>query len=252
VLLARSVLDEAWTNDVRQFAGRPILFVAEGLLPYFTEAQHKLVFGYLAGHFPGQRMLFQTSAPSLTRELIPSSDLAKLRTSAELQWGLEDSAQISALDPRVHLLDDFPLLAGHEHELPQELRQRWSPEQLRRVATIVHVRFDYGACGPSEALTAVLPGSRNLSRLPRRTARWGKAAGPAAGCRKGGGPPGDPAPQKSHAARYSLGGSTIGGRIQPAACKPQAAGVAGRRLLATTHEAKTCPATALWSLCCCR
>jgi O-methyltransferase involved in polyketide biosynthesis len=142
VLLARSILDEAWTNDVRQFTGRPILFVAEGLLPYFTEAQHKLVFGYLAGHFPGQQMLFQTSAPSLTRDLIPSSDLAKLRTSAELQWGLEDSAQISALDPRIHLLDDFPLLAGREHELPQELRQRWSPEQLRRVATIVHVRFD--------------------------------------------------------------------------------------------------------------
>jgi len=142
LLLARSVFDEAWASDLRQFAGWPVLLVAEGLLPYFTEEQHRKIFGYLAEHFPGQQMLFQTSAPSLTVRLVKASDLSRLRTAVQLQWGLEDSAQVSAIDPRVHLVDEFPLLAGREHELPQELRERLSPAQLLKLARIVHVRFD--------------------------------------------------------------------------------------------------------------
>jgi O-methyltransferase involved in polyketide biosynthesis len=142
LLIARSVFDEGWASDIRQFGGRPVLFVAEGLFPYFTEAQHKQIFGRLVEHFPGQQLLFHTSAPSLVRELAGSSDLSKLRTRVELQWGLEDSTQVSAIDPRVHFVDEFPLITGREHELPPELRQRFSPEQLVKLARIVHVRFD--------------------------------------------------------------------------------------------------------------
>lgn len=140
-LQAGSVLDEGWVDEVCQYGSRPVMLVAEGLLPYFTEEQHKLIFGYLARRFPGQQMLFQTSAPSVVGGMVQSSDLSKLRTAAELRWGLEDSAQVSALDPRVHLVDEFSLVAGHEHELPQEL-QRLSAERLRKAAKIVHVRFD--------------------------------------------------------------------------------------------------------------
>jgi len=42
----------------------------------------------------------------------------------------------------VHLVDEFPLLAGWEHELPQELRSSLSAAQLRKLAKIVHARFD--------------------------------------------------------------------------------------------------------------
>jgi O-methyltransferase involved in polyketide biosynthesis len=139
LLLARSVFDQAWADEVHRLAARPVLFVAEGLFPYFTEEQHKVIFGYLAGHFPSQQMLFQTNAPSMIRRLgglVQSSDLSKL-----MRWGLEDSAEVSALDPRVHVVNDSPLLAGREHELPQALRQLLSPEQLRNVGKIIHVRF---------------------------------------------------------------------------------------------------------------
>jgi hypothetical protein len=72
--------------------------------------------------------------------MVQSSDLSKLRTAA-LRWGLEDSAQVSALDPGCNLVDEFSLVAGHEHELPQELQHLFA-EQLRKAAKIVHVRFD--------------------------------------------------------------------------------------------------------------
>jgi hypothetical protein len=73
--------------------------------------------------------------------MVQSPDLSKLRTAPELRWGLEDSAQVSALHPRVDLVDEFSLVAGHERELPQEL-QPLSAERLRKAAKIVHVRFD--------------------------------------------------------------------------------------------------------------
>jgi O-methyltransferase involved in polyketide biosynthesis len=141
-LLAGSVLDERWVDEIDRFDGQPVLLVAEGLLPYFTEEQHKFIFGYLARRFPGQEMLFQTSAPSVVHGLAHSSDLSKLNTAAEMQWGFEESSQVSALDPRVHLVDEFPLIAGLERELPQELRQQLSAEQLRKAGKIVLVRFD--------------------------------------------------------------------------------------------------------------
>ena len=143
-LLAGSVLDERWVEEIAPWAGQPTLLVAEGLLSYFTEEQHKFIFGYLARGFRGQEMLFQTSAPSVARGLAPSSDLSKLKTAAAVQWqwGLEEGSQVSALDPRVRFVDEFPLLAGLEHVLAPELRQQLSTEQIRKAAKIVHVRFD--------------------------------------------------------------------------------------------------------------
>jgi O-methyltransferase involved in polyketide biosynthesis len=141
-LLARSVLEKDWIEEIAPHAGRPVLLVAEGLFPYFTEQQHKLVLRYLATHFPGQQMLFQTSAPSVVRQLVHASDLVKLKTSAQLEWGLEEGAQVTALDPRVQFVAEFSLLQGREQELPPDLRQKLSPDQLRRAAKIVHVRFE--------------------------------------------------------------------------------------------------------------
>ena len=148
-LLAASVLDQdPWIPEVKRRARSHILFVAEGLLPYFTEDEHRTIFGMLTEHFPGHEMLFQTSAPSVIRGFLQHSDLKKLRTSAELRWGLEESADVRLLDPKVRFLAEFPLLTSLEG-LPQLVRQRLSsdpmlrlsPDQIRKAAKIVHVRF---------------------------------------------------------------------------------------------------------------
>jgi O-methyltransferase involved in polyketide biosynthesis len=142
ILLAASVFDkDAWLPQVKRRARLRILFIAEGLFPYFTEAQHKQVFGWLADNFPGQEMLFQTNAPSIVRDFVRQSDLGKLRTRAELQWGFEESAQVSLLNSKVYFVREFPLLTDHE-KLPAELRPLLTPDQLRKAGKIVHVRFE--------------------------------------------------------------------------------------------------------------
>jgi hypothetical protein len=86
-------------------------------------------------------MLFQTSAPSLTKGLVQYSALSKMSSKVELQWGLEDSKQVSALNPKVEFVHEFPLLEGHYGQLPEPIRQKLSPAIAKQLAKIVHVRF---------------------------------------------------------------------------------------------------------------
>ena len=141
-LFAGSVLDRDWVVDAQRRGHEHVLLVAEGLFPYFTEEQHRTIFGLLANGFPGQELLFQTNAPSIVRAFVQASDLTKLRTSVEMQWGLEESRDVEALHPSVRFLREYPLLEASKEPVPDALLQGLSPEQLRKAGKIVHVRFD--------------------------------------------------------------------------------------------------------------
>jgi O-methyltransferase involved in polyketide biosynthesis len=141
-LLAASVLDDRWVPEVKRYDKEPLLFVAEGLFPYFSEQQHRNVFTLLADNFPAQEMLFQTSAPSVTRGLAHESDLTKMKDSIELGWGFEESAQVSMLNEKTRYIDEFSLLEGREPFLPEDLKEKLTPDALRKAAKIVHVRFE--------------------------------------------------------------------------------------------------------------
>jgi O-methyltransferase involved in polyketide biosynthesis len=140
-MIAASVLDENWVIEVKRHARGRVLFVAEGLFEYFTEEEHRKIFTCLAENFPGEEMLFQTMAPSLVARLFQYSVLSKMGSKVELQWGLDDSAQVSALHPKVKFVHEFPLLARRYDQLPEPLRQRLSPAMAKQLAKIVHVRF---------------------------------------------------------------------------------------------------------------
>jgi O-methyltransferase involved in polyketide biosynthesis len=141
-LVAGSVLEDGWIREASRDAGRKVLLVAEGLLSYFTEEEHRQVFGLLAEHFPGQEMLFQTMAPSLIEGLVQYSNLSKMSSNVEVCWGLEDSARVSELNPRVRFVQEFPLLEGQYDLLPAAIKQKLSPADAMRIGKIVRVRFD--------------------------------------------------------------------------------------------------------------
>ncbi len=140
-MIAASVLDDDWIVEVKRYARSRVLFVAEGLLPYFTEEEHRRIFTGLAENFPGQEMLFQTMAPSLIQALVQYSELSKMSEKVEAQWGLDESKQVSALNPKVEFVNEFSLLEGCYDQLPESIRQKLSPAQAKRVTKIVHVRF---------------------------------------------------------------------------------------------------------------
>jgi O-methyltransferase involved in polyketide biosynthesis len=140
-LVAASVLDEGWIDEIARSARHSALFVAEGLFPYFTEEEHKRIFALLAENFPGQEMLFQTFAPSIIQEFARRSILAKMGANVEMRWGLEDSAQVAALNPKVEFLREFPLFEEAYNLAPESIRRQFSPAAARKAAKIVRVRF---------------------------------------------------------------------------------------------------------------
>jgi len=141
--IAASVFEDTWVAGTMRNGKDRILLVAEGLLPYFTEEEHKHIFGYLADAFRGQEMLFHTMAPSLVEGLVQYSNMSKLRANVELQWGLDDSTQVSSLlNSKVRFVGEFSLLEGYYGLLPEQIRQKLSPDMAKKIAKIVHVRFD--------------------------------------------------------------------------------------------------------------
>ncbi|HEX4455061.1 MAG TPA: class I SAM-dependent methyltransferase [Kofleriaceae bacterium] len=135
-LVAGSILDDAWLDEVRRRSPQAIMFVAEGLLPYFDEADHRRIFAALAEGFPGEEIVFHTSSPTLMAKLAPPS-LAKLRMTAEMRWGLEDGRDVERLDPRVRYVAEYSLVDLITAPAPPGL----SADDLRRAVKIVHARF---------------------------------------------------------------------------------------------------------------
>jgi O-methyltransferase involved in polyketide biosynthesis len=142
VLLAASVLDDDWIPKVKRLARSCVLFVAEGLLPYFTEAQHRAFFGLLSDNLPGRKMLFHISAPSALQAFAHLSVLSKLRTRAELEWGLEEGADVSSLNPKARFINEYSLFEGYEDRLPEAIWHRLTPDMIRKAGKIVRVQFE--------------------------------------------------------------------------------------------------------------
>jgi hypothetical protein len=65
-------------------------------------------------------------------------------SKVELQWGLDDSEQVSALHPKVEFVREFPLLERRYDQLPEPIRQKLSPPMAKQLVKIVHVRFRDG------------------------------------------------------------------------------------------------------------
>ena len=93
-----SVLDDAWIAPVRAAAaGHPVAFIAEGVLMYFPEDDVKRLFGKLAEHFPGSRLLFDSLGPAMVRHQARHDSVNQ--TSAKFAWGLADVRALETWGP---------------------------------------------------------------------------------------------------------------------------------------------------------
>ena len=84
--LGCSVFDDAWLAEVGAEADRPALFLAEGVFPYFEEAQVKSLFLTFMQRFPGAELVCDAMSPLMVR--MNNLQLRFLRVGARLHWGL--------------------------------------------------------------------------------------------------------------------------------------------------------------------
>lgn len=105
--IAASVLDSSWIEIVRSAGARPIMFAAEGVLMYLSEAQVQQVFTLLTEHFPGALFAFDSMSPFMVKNQ-KQHDAIK-HFSAKFQWGIKDIQTLQSWDDRYKILETLQM-----------------------------------------------------------------------------------------------------------------------------------------------
>ncbi len=104
-LLGGSVFEDAWLEQVEANRGRPFFFAAEGVFPYFPEAQVKSLFLKLRQRFPGAELVCDAHTPFII--LTDNLQLALSRVQARLHWGLKHGKDVEQWGEGIRLLDEW-------------------------------------------------------------------------------------------------------------------------------------------------
>ena len=103
-LLASSVFDPAWLEAVGP-THQPALFIAEGVLPYFEEAQVKALILMIQRHFPGAELICDAFTPFMVR--VDNLILIRTKFQARLRWGIKHGRDMERWGPGIKLLDEW-------------------------------------------------------------------------------------------------------------------------------------------------
>ncbi len=111
--LACSMLDLSWL-DVVAHMQKPAIFLAEGVFPYFPEADVKRVIMALSARFPGAEIAFDALSP-LMAGLHNRTSAVLRETGARLNWAVDDPRRLESWGLR--LLDKWGYFDRHEPRL---------------------------------------------------------------------------------------------------------------------------------------
>ncbi len=103
-LIGSPLEDVRWLDETP--VDRPVLMVAEGVLPYMLEDDVKGLMSAIIEHAPGGQMVFD-AMPSWVVRRKASSNVGN--TGATYRWALDDPRSINQLEPRLALIRQFTI-----------------------------------------------------------------------------------------------------------------------------------------------
>ncbi len=137
-LLACSVFDRAWLDIVGRHRPRPFLFMAEGVLIYFTEAQVKRLVLTLRECFPGSELVLDAAKPFMIR--LDNLHMVVTRFSARMHWGLAHGEDLEKWGEGIRLLEEWFYFERPEPRLGAMQMMRHIP-MFREASGIFHYRL---------------------------------------------------------------------------------------------------------------
>jgi O-methyltransferase involved in polyketide biosynthesis len=153
-LLSCSVFDGAWTGAVGIHRHRPFLFLAEGVLMYFEEAQVKSLFLRLRDQFPGAELVCDAFSPYLV--WLNNIRIARTKMGARYCWGLKRGRDVEKWGAGISLLDEWFYFSRPEPRLAHAQWIRHIPP-LARASGIFHYRLGEAAEGAGPAIPGSTP-----------------------------------------------------------------------------------------------
>lgn len=151
-MIARSVLDHAWMDEVTSSLSAPPIFLAEGLFMYLPAAEVRSLVIELQRRFPGAELVFEAFASRwltpLRRWLIDVKMQRQLGLGegARFVSGLRDGREPEGWSDGIHLLDEWVVFDEREPKLGflQVLRRC---RAMRSTQWTVHYALDAPAAG---------------------------------------------------------------------------------------------------------
>jgi O-methyltransferase involved in polyketide biosynthesis len=104
-LIGSDVTDPIWLERVPR--GRPVLLVAEGLVPYLTEADARQLLTGVVDAFPSGRLEFDVVSVPAWRA--SRWDPLGRRYNAQFHCGFNDPAALAGWHPRLEYVDEAPM-----------------------------------------------------------------------------------------------------------------------------------------------
>jgi methyltransferase (TIGR00027 family) len=159
-MVASSVTDLAWLEKVP--ADRPVVVVAEGLVPYLDEKAGIALFAAIAARFPGGEAVFDawTRAAVKLRKLQP----AVRQAGADMGWGIDDPHELELAIPGFTFVDAPNIFERPEIEkLSAPTRAAVNVPFLKKMSRVLRYRFTRPA--PSQQEKVTLTGEKSTLLL---------------------------------------------------------------------------------------
>jgi O-methyltransferase involved in polyketide biosynthesis len=123
-LLSGSVFDNEWMEAIDEHRQRSFLFIAEGVFPYFEEAQIKSLVLRLQERFPDAELVCDAHTPFVI--WADNLQLAFSKINARLRWGLKHGKDVEGWGDNISMLEEWFYFGSNE---PRVSAFRW----MRRV-----------------------------------------------------------------------------------------------------------------------
>jgi O-methyltransferase involved in polyketide biosynthesis len=137
-LLATSVFDDGWINQVTQYKPRPFMFLAEGVFPYFEETNVKVLFLKLQEYFPGVELVCDAHTPFVI--WADNLQLAYAKVKARLHWSIKNGREVESWCEGIRLLDEWNYYEDDEPRLKPYSWARHIPA-IAKSSGIFHYRL---------------------------------------------------------------------------------------------------------------
>jgi len=114
-MLAVSVLEPNWLNEIAVKEGKMVMIIAEGTLMYFEEKEVKALFNQLIAKFQKAILNFEVMGSKLQGKVHPS--VAVLGIDVKCPWGIEDIESLESWNPKMRFVKTTSLM--------DQYRERW-------------------------------------------------------------------------------------------------------------------------------
>jgi O-methyltransferase involved in polyketide biosynthesis len=134
--IAKSVLDFSWMDGIPK--DKPTLFIAEGLLMYFTQSDVKKILSAIANQFSKAEFLIEGMSPFIANNSKRHVDVKKY--NATFKWGIKSGKEINNWNIGLSFINEWYYFDRHKERASLPFRILSLFSAFRKSMKIMHLK----------------------------------------------------------------------------------------------------------------